>query len=151
MKLNGSLVVVAAMMVGSLGAMGCKSNDKITDTGNAVAPDNGAVAPEETPETAPVATTTVAEASAASPGTEQDYFRGAHYWGPRPPAARFEDRGYARAGHFWSPGYYGWNGREHAWHGGGWYPERPGYAYVGPRWENRYGRYEYLPGRWHRR
>jgi len=136
MKLNASVLIAVAAMVGSLNAIGCKSNDAGAE----------AVAPEENPDTAQVSEST----NAANPGTEQDE-RGFHYWAPHgPPAARFEERGAVRAGHFWSPGYYRWSGREHVWYNGGWYPERPGYTYYGPAWRPEGGRYRYYRGYWRR-
>ncbi len=144
MKLNGSVLLVVAMMAGSLGATGCKKDTTSTDQSTDVA------TPEESPSTAPVSTE-AAPGGGSAPGVEQDA-RGFAYYAPHgPPAARIEERGAARPGHFWAPGHYGWNGREHVWANGGWYPERPGYAYYGPRWEQRGGRWGYRPGAWHRR
>ena len=139
MKLNGRMLVVATMMVGSMAAMGCsKSSEQSTE----------AVAPEESVASAPVDS---AAPNAASPGVEQDS-RGFHYYAPHgPPAARFEERGRAPSErHFWAPGYYRWNGREHTWYNGRWEQRREGYEYVNPHWENRYGRWEYIPGYWRR-
>lgn len=141
MKLNGKILVVAAMMLGSVAAVtGC----------NAPADDSNAIAPEETAATAPVD-------DQATPGFEQDAMRfryGArHYYAPHaPPAARHEARGRApSARHFWAPGYYRWNGRQHTWVAGRWEVRRHGYQYVAPHWERHYGRWEYIPGRWIRR
>jgi hypothetical protein len=147
MKLNASMLVVVAMVVGSVGAMGCKSQDKVTDTGNDVA--EGAVA---TPEDNPVTAAVSAEESATAASVEQDYWRGNHYWANRaPPAARYEGRGVAPAGHFWRDGYYGWSGRDYSWNRGGYYPERPGYRYANPGWSPVGNRWGYRPGRWVRR
>jgi hypothetical protein len=142
MKLNGTVLVAVAMMVGALG-MGCKSKETVTDSG-----DETAAAPEANPDTAPVAT----GAANAAPGTEQDSV-GFHAWSSHaPPAARFEERGRAPgAGYLWAPGYYGWNGRAHTWNGGRWYAPRAGYEYAGPSWHNYRGRWGYRPGRWYRR
>ena len=150
MKLNASGLVVVAMMVGSLGAMGCKSQDKVTDTGNNVgATDTAAATPEDNPEAAPVSTET---AAAGAAGVEKDSV-GFRYWtGHAPPALRAEERGVAPgANYFWRPGYYGWSGRDYAWYGGRWYPNRAGYEYGGPAWHNVGGRWGYRPGRWYRR
>jgi hypothetical protein len=137
MKLNGRMLVVVAMMVGSLGAMGCKS----TDTGSE------AVAPEETPDTAPTAT------ASATPGVEMDERRVHFYARVAPPAARWEERGRAPSErHFWAPGYYRWSGREHVWYNGRWERQREGYVYVSPHWQqDRFGRWEYISGYWARR
>ncbi len=135
MKLGGSVLGAVAMVVGSLGATGCKAGDGMSDSGK------GAVAPEETPERAPVSTT-------VSPAAPEDA-QAVHYYGPRPPGVPAEERGRAPSErHFWSPGYQQWNGHEHVWHHGGWYARRDGYEYNAPHWENGYGRWEYLPGRW---
>jgi hypothetical protein len=148
MKLNGKILMAVAMMVGSLGAMGC---NPLNDQGNA------AVAPEETPATAPVEKDGVGQAN-KSPGVEQNAYWYRGYAGPRyyaphaPPAVRYEYQGRAPSSrHFWAPGYYRWNGREHVWIGGRWDVRRDGYEYVSPHWENRYGRWEYIPGHWARR
>jgi hypothetical protein len=143
MKLNGSLLVVAGLMLGSLGAVGCKSADKSADPGSS-AEAATAVAPEETPDTAPTD-------NVAAGGVEKDE-RAFHYYAPHaPPALRVENRGVGPAGHFWSPGYYRWNGREHVWNNGAWYPERAGYIYNAPRWAPAGNRWEYFRGRWARR
>jgi hypothetical protein len=143
MKLNGSMLVVVAMMVGSMGAVGCKSADKSADPGSGTE-SAAAVTPEETPDTAQTDNVTAG-------GVEKDE-RIVHYYAPHgPPALRTEVRGVGPAGHFWNPGYYGWNGRDHVWHGGGWYAERPGYAYYGPRWAPAGNRWEYFRGHWGRR
>jgi len=142
MKFNASGLLVVAMMAGSLSAMGCKSKD----TAAAADQSTETATPEESPTTAPVSTE-----AAAAPGVEQDARAFAYFAPHGPPAIRVEERGAARAGHFWAPGYYGWNGHDHVWHGGGWYPERAGYSYYGPRWEQRGARWGYAPGRWHRR
>ena len=102
--------------------------------------------PEDNPEAAPASNDTVA----AMPAVEKDAYWG-HYWAPRaPPAIRVEERGVGPAGHFWRPGYYGWTGRDYAWNGGRWYPQRAGYEYVSPSWHASGGRWGYRPGRWYR-
>ncbi len=140
MKLNGKTMMAVVMVVGSLAATGCST---------ASAADMGPIAPEETAATAPVDNDS---ATSATSGVEQDA-RSFHYFAPHgPPAARFEVRGRApSARHFWSPGYYRWNGREHAWVGGRWELRREGFDFRAPHWVNRFGRWEYLPGRWARR
>ena len=137
MKLNGKLMVAVAMMAASVAAIGCNTADAQT------AP----VAPEETPDTAPVENGT-----AKNPGVEKDALFFRFYAPVAPPAARVEVIGVApSARHFWAPGYYRWTGRNYAWVTGRWQLRRPGLEYVGPRWENRFGRYAYVPGRWMRR
>lgn len=132
MKLNGSLMVAVAMLVGALAVTGCSK------------PSNEPVAPEDDAVTAPVDDN-------ATPGFEQDARR-IHYYGPHaPPAARYESPGRAPSNrHFWSPGYHRWSGREYTWYPGRWYERRDRYEYVSPHWENRYGRWEYIPGHWAR-
>ena len=135
MKLNGKMMVVVAMMVGSLGAAGCSKATEGTDQ----------VAPEESMATAPVV-------DESKPGVEQDARR-FHYYGPyAPPAARWEERGRAPSErHAWAPGYYRWSGREYNWNPGRWYERRERSEYIAPHWENRFGRWEYIPGYWARR
>jgi len=148
MKLNASVLVAVAMMVGSLGATGCKSQDKITDTGNNVAAADTSVAtPEDNPEAAPVSTE-----PAGSTGVEKDAVAFRYWAGHAPPAVRIEERGVAPgAGYFYRPGYYGWSGRDYNWYGGRWYPQRVGYEYASPSWHAVGGRWGYRPGRWYRR
>jgi hypothetical protein len=136
MKLNGSKLVAVAMMVGALGAMGCKSNVLATDD----------VAPEDNPASAPVN-------DSASEATSSLWGRTRYYYSPyAPPAARVEVRGRSPGErYFWSPGYHRWDGRRYVWNDGRYYERRNGYEYVGPRWANNYGRWEYVPGHWQRR
>jgi hypothetical protein len=150
MKIQGSVLLAVAMMVGSAGAVGCKSQDKITDTGNAPAAADELTTdtPEDNPEAAAVAPDGADEATA---GVEKDARGFAHWAGHAPPAARFEHAGAGRAGHFWRPGYYGWAGRDYRWYGGAYYPERVGYRYANPSWYQVGGRWGYRPGRWYRR
>jgi hypothetical protein len=142
MKQLGKMMVVVAMMVSSVAAIGCSKPDAVGAT------DMGPVAPEETAATAPVEGQ--GTASNASPGVEQDA-RFVHYYARvAPPPARFEVRGVApSARHFWAPGYFRWNGREHVWVGGRWELRRPGLEFVGPRWIVGSGaRFEFIPGHW---
>lgn len=156
MKLNGSVLLVAAIALGSMGAVGCKSgsdkSDKITDNGNNAAPQEATKpTPEDNPDTAPVLE--VNESAHEAPATLEKDALVVSYWAYRaPPALRVETRGVAPGpGHFWRAGYYGWGGRDYAWHPGAWYAPRAGYAYYGPSW-NRWGnRWGYRPGRWYRR
>jgi hypothetical protein len=138
MKLSGKMMVVAAMVVGSMAAMGCSKPDALG---------GGPVAPEESVATAPV----VDQGSAASAngGVEKDERR-VRYYAPRPPALRFEERGRAPSErHFWAPGYWHWSGRDHVWMGGRWEMRRPGFEYIAPHWQlDGAGRWEYVPGYW---
>jgi len=143
MKLNASILLVAAMVVGSA-AVGCKSQDKISDKGNDVAAEAVAT-PEDNPEAAPVSET---GELAAPTGVEKNAYWGHHWVGHAPPAYRYEPVGAYRAGHFWRPGYYGWGGRDYRWYGGAYYPERAGYRYVSPSWYGVGGRWGYRRGYW---
>jgi hypothetical protein len=161
MKNIGNLLVAAAMVVGSVAAIGCnRSNDSAADQGQE------AVAPEESPTSAPVDDTAGTASQNNAPGIEQDYVSvtGLHCYGVpdwshacytarvAPPALRVEVPGRAPSDrHFWAPGYWRWTGHEHAWVGGRWTLRRPGYDYVGPRWANVHNRWQYAPGRWIRR
>jgi hypothetical protein len=151
MKLNRSMLVLVAVMVGSMSTMACKSNEQIKDTGNnAAEADSKAATPEDNPEAA-----AVQEASSMNgvqPGVERDarYYT---YWVHRaPPALRVETRPVSPgAGHWWRPGYYGWSGNDYVWYGGRWYAPRAGYEYYHPRWHHVGGRWGYYPGHWYRR
>jgi hypothetical protein len=147
MKLNVSMLVVAAMMVGSVGAMGCKSEEKITDTGNDIPVTESTTAtPEDNPEAAPVS----ADGKEATPAFEQDWHN-YHYWAYHaPPAARYEVVPVARPGYFWRGGYYGWGGRDYTWYPGSYYAERPGYRYYNPSWYRFGNRWGYRHGYWRR-
>jgi hypothetical protein len=137
MKLYGKTLVAVAMMVGVVGATGCKKNSANSED---------AVAPEENPATAPV------EEAGATPGFEQDSLRFGFYAPREPPPARYENPGRAPSErHFWVGGYWRWNGREHVWVGGRWELRRERHEYIGPRWERRHTRWVYIPGHWVRR
>lgn len=144
MKLNGSMLVIVAMMAGSLGAVGCKSADKSADPGSG-SEAAAAVAPDETPDNATTQ-------NVAAGGVEKDDLAVRFFAPVAPPAPRVEVMGVRPSEHhFWAPGYYRWNGREHLWHGGGWYLERPGYTYYGPHWAPYGNRWLYHRGYWGRR
>jgi hypothetical protein len=129
---------LAAMMAFALTAAGCRSSDEGAPPGSNR---QAATAPEETPETAPT--------QAAPLGAVEKDERAIRYFGPRPPALRWEERGQAPSEHhLWAPGYWRWNGSEHVWHNGGWYPRREGYDYRPTHWEEWRGRWHYVPGCW---
>ena len=149
MKLSAKILVAVAMMVGSALTVGCKVQDKITDTGNNVAASEATTAatPEDNPAAAPVSE----DESATNAGVEKDWY-GYRHWAYRaPPAVRYEPVGAYRAGYFWRPGYYGWSGRDYRWYGGAYYPERVGYRYVNPGWYAVGPRWGYRRGYWVRR
>jgi hypothetical protein len=154
MKLNGSLLLIAALVVGSFSAIGCKSNDnkagdKITDPGNNAAP--AEATPEDNPETA-TATEESADTHDSPAGIEKDCRYSRWYAYRAPPALRYEERGVAPYPNWWyRQGYWGWGGRDYTWYPGRWYAPRPGYAYYGPSWHYWGNRWAYRPGRWYRR
>jgi hypothetical protein len=146
MKLNASMVVIAAMLVGS-GAMGCKSQEKITDNGDDIpVQESTTETAEDNPETANVSP----DNKEATPAFEQDWHSYRTWAFHAPPAYRHEVIGPARSGYFWRGGYYGWGGRDYRWYPGAYYPERPGYRYYGPAWYPVGRRWGYRPGYWHR-
>jgi hypothetical protein len=148
MKLSANMLLVVGMMVGSVCAIGCKSQDKISDKGNDVA---AAQTTAATPEDDPAAAPESDKELQAPAGVEKDAYWG-HYWAYRaPPAYRYEPVGAYRAGYFWRPGYYGWAGSDYRWYGGAYYPERVGYRYVNPGWYAVGPRWGYRRGYWVRR
>jgi hypothetical protein len=154
MKLNPSLLVIVATVVGSVGMMGCKSGekaaDKITDPGNNAAQNEvSAATPEENPDSAAVSED-AADTHDSPAGIERDFRASATWSSHAPPALRAESRGVGPAGHLWRGGYYGWGGRDYAWYPGRWYAPRAGYSYYGPSWHQRGDRWGYRPGRWYR-
>jgi hypothetical protein len=151
MKLNGTLLLVAAMVLGSFGGVGCKSQEKISDKGNNAAPAEATAAtPEDNPEAAAVSEES-GDTHDSPAGIEKDC-RGATWTvGFAPPALRVEERGVAPyAGYWYRNGYYGWGGRDYVWYPGRWYAPRTGYRYYGPSWYRYSGRWAYRPGRWYR-
>jgi hypothetical protein len=127
MKLNGKMMVAAAMVAGVLGATGCS---------NVV----GAGAQQDD---------TTAEQGESMAQQAASWF-GFRVWaGPRyaPPVVRVEYPGYAPSSrHFWVNGHWSYNGREYVWVGGHWDLRRDGFTYVQPHWDNVNGRWTYMPG-----
>jgi hypothetical protein len=139
MKLNGKLVVAVAMMVGSLGAVGCKSQS------------NEPVAPEEDVASSPTDESAVTNDLSVTVGFENDSVRTRYYAPYAPPAARYEVQTRSPgAGYTWYGGYHRWNGRAYVWYPGNWYANRAGYRYYAPTWRTYRSRYEYIPGHWRR-
>jgi hypothetical protein len=152
-KLNGSVLVAVAMMLGAFGAVGCNN-----------AKDDGAQQ-----ESAPVAQTApvVAQAKAEAPatndeaktipasttvGTEQDSLRFRVDVPFAPPAARFENPGRPpSARHFWVNGHHRYVNGRYVWVGGRWDVRRGGYTFVQPRYHHAGGRVRFIPGHWARR
>ncbi len=150
MKHIGSVLVAAAMVVGSFAAVGCNRSDTIKDDGNQQ--EQSAVAPEETPEAASTSESAPKTDKDGNPGIEQDWYGVRYYTRVAPPALRVEVPGVAPSPrHFWTPGYWRWSGREYVWAPGRWVIRREGYNYYGPRWYNVRNRWQYVPGHWYRR
>src|SRR5690349_19754252 len=106
MNLNRSMLVAVAMVLGSLGAMGCKTNKSAVQDGSDVP------APVATPvEEAPAAAKDEAiQAKASVAMTNQAPVQYAPY---APPAPRYENPGRApSANQLWIEGYYRWSTRE---------------------------------------
>jgi hypothetical protein len=144
MMLNGKMMVAVAMMVGALGAVGCNKSDSQSST--------DAVAPEDSPATAPVVPDDQSKAGAEAATNWFETSARVHYWAPRaPPAVRVETYGAAPSpNHFWAPGHWHWSGRDYNWRAGNWQLRRNNYNWVGSHWANRNGRYEYIQGHWYR-
>jgi hypothetical protein len=146
MKLNGKMMLAVAMMVGSLGAMGCNKSD---------AGSTDAIAPDDSPEaaTAPVVPDDQSKAGAEAATNWFETNVRVHYYAPRaPPALRVETYGRAPSDrHFWAPGYWHWSGRDYGWRAGSWQVRRDNYNWVGGRWVDRGGRWEWMPGHYYRR
>jgi hypothetical protein len=53
--------------------------------------------------------------------------------GIAPPLPRIEHV-VVRPGYIWAPGYWRWNGAQHAWAGGTWVGARPGRRFVPAAW-----------------
>jgi hypothetical protein len=152
-KLNGSVLVAVAMMLGAFGAVGCNN-----------AKDDGAQqesAPVAQP--APVAAQPRAEAPASNDeaktipasttaGTERDSLRFRVDVPFAPPAVRFESPGRPpSARHFWVNGYHRYVNGRYIWVGGHWDVRREGHIFVQPHYD-RIGRgIRYIPGHWVRR
>jgi hypothetical protein len=150
MKLNGSLLLVAAMVLGSVGGVGCKSHDKISDKGNNAAPAEAQATPEDNPEAAAVSEES-GDTHDSPAGIEKDLRVSMWVVDRAPPALRVEERGVAPyAGYWYRNGYYGWGGRDYVWYPGRWYAPRAGYRYYGPTWHRWGSRWAYRPGRWYR-
>jgi hypothetical protein len=147
MMLNRSVLAAVVMMVGSLGAMGCKHRDDPSSTAPAQAAPAQADAPPANDGTTQVET---------SPGVEQDA-NGVRYASPAPPALRVEVAGVApSAHHTWRRGYWRWDAPRtvYVWTPGYWEDTTAYAAYAPPalRYENPgvapSADYYYVPGFW---
>ena len=150
-KLNASVMVTVAMMLGALGAVGCNN-----------AKDDGAQQ-ESAPVAQPVANQGQAQAPATndeaktipastSPGTEQNSLRFRVDVPFAPPAVRFENPGRPpSARHFWVNGYHRYEHGRYTWVGGHWDVRRNGHLFVQPHYNRVGSRVHFVPGHWARR
>ena len=67
-----------------------------------------------------------------------------------PPPPRYEVVPPPRVGYIWAPGYWGWDGQRHVWHGGRFMREHHGEHWVNHEWEEHNGHYRYHEGHWER-
>lgn len=131
MKFNRSTLVFAAMMFGSLSAMGCKSKAEDTAT---EATEQGTAAPAAEPVKA-AAQTTRKEQTTIFAKTSV----GAAVQVPAPPVPRVEYPGPAPSReHFWAHGYWQWDGprTSYTWVPGHWAPQYAPIAPPAPRYED---------------
>jgi hypothetical protein len=157
MKLNGSVLVVVAMMVGSLGAIGCKSSDQSAQS---------EANPAEQPAAEPVKDEVAKTDTATAKTTTDESFNvqakttvriGEDRPAPRyvptaPPAPRFERRGRAPSTrHFWVNGYHKFANGRYIWIGGHWDTQRGNMIYVQPHYDRVDGHWRYIPGHWVRK
>lgn len=151
MKLNGRILVAVAMMIGSLGAMGCKSSDQSAQA-------------EANPAEQPAAEPVKVEQTTASAGTlakTDESFNvqartsvriGEQRQQPvfvpfAPPAPRTENCGpRPSARHFWVNGYWKFVNGRYIWVGGHWDQQRGNHVFVQPHYDHVDGHYRYVPG-----
>ena len=151
MKLNGSILVAAAMILGSMGALGCKSSQATSQPDEAAKseqPAADAPATTETPAAKDESVNVLAKAS-VSVGERDERPR---YVPLAPPAPRFEHRGRApSARHFWVNGYHKYVNGRYIWVGGHWDTQRGNMIYVQPHYDRVDGHHRYVPGHWVRK
>lgn len=140
MNLNRSMLVAVAMMIGSLGAMGCKSSA-------GALPEGGDVQPPAADTAAPAtAKDESIQAKASIMATNQAPVR---YAPVAPPAPRYENPGRApSAEQMWLEGFHRWTGRDFVWVPGHWETRREGYEFQRTSWVKENGRWECHEGRW---
>jgi len=151
MKLNGSMLVAVAMMVGSMAlGTGCKSSEPITEPESTPVAQETPVAATPSQPAAPAAKdeSTTVKAS-VSVGVDAQHPR---YAPSAPPAPRYEYVGRPPSeSHVWIKGHWRFTGRDWAWIGGRWEVRRTGFVHQGAHWEYQHGRYHFVPGHWVRR
>ena len=150
MKLNGSILVAVAMMIGSIGALGCKSSDASSqpDEASKVEQPAADTATTETPAAKDESVNVLAKAS-VSVGERDERPR---FVPMAPPPPRFEHRGRApSARHFWVNGYHKYVNGRYIWVGGHWDTQRGDMIYLQPHYDRVDGHYRYIPGHFVRR
>ena len=70
--------------------------------------------------------------------------------GEAPPPVRYEIVPAPRAGYLWAPGYWNWDGSQHAWSSGHWERNRRDYVYLQPQWHQEGERWRLEQGGWKR-
>jgi hypothetical protein len=154
MTLN-KILMAAAMVVGSVSAMGCATANAQTEAGtegesfnaeeaagnylvrhygNVRGYRNGAY-----------------NYGFRSYGARSQGVRNYHYhWVPSaPPATRYQVLGRAPSHrHFWMNGSWQYTNNRYSWTPGRWTTYRTGYNYVQPRYEQSGARWRYIPGHW---
>jgi hypothetical protein len=70
--------------------------------------------------------------------------------GNPPPPPRHEVVPVARPGYIWAPGYWDWDGRNHAWREGHWERARQGEVYQRPEWVRADNGWRLREGGWRR-
>ncbi len=176
MKINRYGMLVA-LMIGSLGALGCnatRGDDAPSGAPHAAdtaAP--GGVAQEDQQESIPAPPAPKVEQEGAAPNASSVWAPGywrydtratryvwvAGYWQDRavvaafaPPPLRVEYVTYRPVGDFfWAPGYWRWAGASYAWMPGSWQARRDGWGWVRPYWVSYGGSWECHGWGWEQR
>lgn len=176
MKRVSTVLAAVAMMVGALGALGCKQQasaeaEAPVEQAAEAAADTG-ITEEATRVTASLQIPAPPALRLESPGRPPSarhvwqrgfwrWDRSTYVWVPGhwelrganapygPPAARREAPGDApSAAYFYVPGFWRWSGVEYVWVYGHWSLRRDAGSYYRPRWENRNGRWGCQMDRW---
>ena len=151
MKLS-NVLVAAAMMVGSVGAIGCSESTvsaAVDEVADAAQPSEAA------------SYLGVRERFAIGEryhSVRPTYTRSAYslrygytpvFVGFAPPAARVEVIGHApSAHHFWVNGYHRWTGNGYTWVAGHWDVKQYGRTWVQPHYDIMNGRHVFIAGHW---
>jgi hypothetical protein len=153
MKLNASVLMSVAMMVGSMAlGTGCTSGDRSAQPESTPAP-----VAQETPVAAAPAQPAAPAAKDESTTVKASVSVGVDAQRPvyapsAPPAPRYEYVGRPPSErHSWIKGHWRWSGRDWVWISGRWEARRAGFVHEGAHWEYQHGRYHFVPGHWVRR